>query len=333
MDLIINGTAIRRSSLGARRYYEGVMRHLHWPGGVSETPLASKRWLERPNELLARGRHDAIFWSPSHRGSLLAHNHIVTVLDCINIEYVYRNDWRLPLLRGTFGLLLANARAVVTISHATRDAVLKHFPIDPAKVVAIPGPVDFEIEMAVPELTVAAPDTVLMITNRLPHKNTLRAARALAASSAARRGVVLRVIGALDPDGLAACEKAGVVVEQHSGVPDSVLRQWLRQALFLFSPSLQEGLNLPIAESLSCNGNVLCSDIPVHREFYEDAVLYFDPLSEVAMTNALDAAFARARPWNLPPPVHPRRTFADVAREYRKLFQQVAEQNFPVSAP
>jgi glycosyltransferase involved in cell wall biosynthesis len=163
-----------------------------------------------------------------------------------------------------------------------------------------------------------------MITNALPHKNTALAAQAFAASEAAMRGVSLRVVGSIDPAGLAACRSAGVNVEMRRGVSDADLYDWLADAEFLLSPSLDEGLNLPVAEALAQGGRILCSDIAVHREFYDGQASFFDPRSIDGMILALNKALALDRgEW-------PRRTvpagpsFADVASQYRALFLRLA---------
>ncbi len=335
VSLIINGTAIVRSSLGARRYYDGVMRHLNWPGRVELTRPARWSRLERASELLERGRANSVYWSPCHRGPLFAAHHVVTVLDCINIEHVYRDDWRLPLLRGLLRVIFSNASAVVAISEATRAALLRNFVLEPSKLVVIAGPVDLRdasINLAKSGMQLARAETdyVLMIANALPHKNTANAGRAFAASSAARRGVSLRIVGSMEASGLAACHAAGVRVEQYQGIDDATLQRWLAGCMFLFSPSLEEGLNLPVAEALSCGANVLCSDIAVHREFYHGMALLCDPLHRLAMTEALDDALSRGRHWGLPNPQRPQRSFSDVANDYRVLFKCVADGRTPL---
>ncbi len=305
------------------------MEHLDWPGKTSIRPAVHSRVLNRLSDFVERGRKDAILWSPFHRGPLFAHNHVVTVLDCINIQYSYRNDWRLPLLQANFGALLANATAIVAISNATRDAILDCFDVEQSKVIAIAGPTDFTAEMAnAPEGDVCDTRFILMVTNTLPHKNTVRAARALAASRAPAAVDVLRVVGSLEAAGLAICEAAGLKVECYNGVDDETLRQWMMQCLFLFSPNLEEGLNLPIGEALALGGNVLCSDIPVHREFYDGAVLFCDPLDEHSMVRAVDDALARPHEWKFSGFRTPGRTFSDIARDYRSLFLRVSSGEF-----
>ncbi|QXQ06472.1 glycosyltransferase [Sphingosinicellaceae bacterium] len=325
MDLIVNGTAIAGSSLGARRYYAGVMANLDWPGHVEVAVLTGKT--ARLREMFVRGRPDAIFWSPSHRGPLVARNHVVTVLDCINIEHVYRHDWRLPLLKAIFARLLDNARSVVCISNATRDAVLRNFDIDPAKAIVIAGPIDIEPRLAagqIPENARQPNDFVLLVTNALPHKNTDRAGESFAASSARARGIGLKIVGSMAAPGLAACHDAGVRVERHSNVPDALLQHWVRHCRFVWSPTLAEGLNLPIAEALSLGADVLCSDIPVHREFYDGDVAFFDPLGIGAMVDALESAFDRPRGWHSGPSTRPRPGLRQVGRQYRDLFESLA---------
>jgi glycosyltransferase involved in cell wall biosynthesis len=335
MDLIVNSVGSRRSSWGARRYYEGIVSRLRWPGKIEIPPLPKHRRLERPYELMQRGRRDAIFWSPSHRGPLFAHHHVITVLDCLNVEYTYRNDWRLPIFRRLFNAVLNNAEAVIAISHATRDAVLRNYDVDPGKVVAIPGPIDFSSgvdtmisDESAPTRVVAQDHPegpfVLMITNPLSHKNTVAAGKAFAASGAARAGVTLRVVGALAEEGSRACRTSGVNIEECKGVADSTLARWMKDCEFLFAASLDEGLDLPVGEALSRGANVLCSDIPVHREFYEGRVLWFDPHSHDSMVTAIDDALMRQDPWQLSGCAKPISTFDDVAGEYRALFMRIA---------
>jgi len=318
-DLIINGTAITRSSRGARRYYDGVMANLNWPAEITVTDPWPR--LTRLKELAERGRSDAIYWSPAHRGPLFAHNHVVTVLDCISIEHVYRDDPRLPLLRAMMGRLLSGASRVVCISEATRAAVERNFTIDPDKLTVIAGPTVLPIAAGVRKQT-DNDNFVLMVTNALPHKNSALAAAAFAVSQSRELGVSLRVVGALAEGGAALCAAAGVRVDIHHHVDDATLYCWMRQCRFLLSPSLSEGLNLPIAEAISLGVNVVCSDIAVHQEFYEGDALFFDPFSHDALVAALNKSFERTGRW-FPDSVKLRATFGDVAAQYRALFERV----------
>jgi glycosyltransferase involved in cell wall biosynthesis len=54
------------------------------------------------------------------------------------------------------------------------------------------------------------------------------------------------------------------------------LASWYQRAEVFVSISAYEGFNLPILEALFFQCQVLCSDIPVHRELYQDSVYFCD---------------------------------------------------------
>jgi len=331
VKLVVNGTAVSRTSLGGKRYFNGIFQRLEWDWGKEVRNLKGSNSMARIRELTYLGRKGEIYWSPNQRGPIMASNHIVTVLDCINVEYVYRKDWRLSSYRRLFSLILNNATAVVAISHATRDSILRNYKINPNKIIVIPGPNDFRTEFSLQSLKyskeysfAAEQPFVLLFSNLLPHKNTGSALTAFAASTASRRDIALRVVGPVDATALALCRAAGVTVEHHIGIDDMTLQAWMRSCCFLLSPSLEEGLNLPIGEAISMGVNVLCSDIAVHREFFDGPVRFFDPKDISSIVHALDLAFDDSGSWACKNPFSYSRSFDDVTKEYLKLFQQIA---------
>jgi glycosyltransferase involved in cell wall biosynthesis len=62
-------------------------------------------------------------------------------------------------------------------------------------------------------------------------------------------------------------------------VPAAELRVLYRHASATVCPSLAEGFDYSGVEAMLCGCPVASSDIPVHREIYGDASLYFDPYS------------------------------------------------------
>jgi glycosyltransferase involved in cell wall biosynthesis len=325
MDLIINEAAVQRSSYGVQRYYARVLEHLAWPGQIAK--IAPRQWssLERLLELMYPGRGDAILWTPCQRGPLLAANHVITVHDCINIEYVYRNDWRRGAFRRLFNSILARAAHVVAISNATKAALLRNYRIEAERILVIqsgrdPMPPRAERSDLAERHELTARPYVLMLSNTLPHKNITAACQAFAASRACKAGVVLRVVGTMPEPAERVCRMNGVRLELHSRVNDLQLANWYEGCQFLLSPSLEEGQNLPVAEALALDANVLCSDIAAHREFYSGEVRFFDPHTVPSITAAIDAALDQPGHWPRIAANASRRTFADVAADYRKLF-------------
>jgi len=72
-----------------------------------------------------------------------------------------------------------------------------------------------------------------------------------------------------------------------NAVPAPDLRVLYRNAIATVCPSLGEGFDFSGVESMSSDGVVLASDIPVHREVYDDAAEYFDPYSTASLVKAL----------------------------------------------
>lgn len=68
---------------------------------------------------------------------------------------------------------------------------------------------------------------------------------------------------------------------------DEELATWYQRAEIFVSLSAYEGFNLPILEALYFQCQVLCSDIPVHRELYKDSAYFCDIHNESSTHSAL----------------------------------------------
>ena len=326
VDIIINDVAVRRGSRGARRYFENVMEHLRHPDdNICHSRRYGNPYVERAAEVFSRGRRNAIFWSPAHRGPWFAHNHVVTVLDCINLEYVYRGKPQEPLVRANLRLLLGNAKHIVCISNATRDRVLANFDLELERISAIPGPILFPQGpplSAVEDRSYSRRPRIVLITNKLGHKNTDFAATAISRSRMKAVGGEVVVIGSLTETAYQTLAQANVKCINKLAVSDEEVRQTLLSSSFLLSPSLSEGLNLPVAEALSLGVNVLCSDIPVHREFYDGEVSFFDVESLDSCIDQINLGLDRQVLWHPKVPKH-RLSYPDVAAGYRAIFSNI----------
>lgn len=69
------------------------------------------------------------------------------------------------------------------------------------------------------------------------------------------------------------------IVEFISPDDDTIINLYQHADLFVF-PSLFEGFGLPPLEAVALGCPVILSDIPILREIFEDAAIYFNPLSE-----------------------------------------------------
>jgi glycosyltransferase involved in cell wall biosynthesis len=72
-----------------------------------------------------------------------------------------------------------------------------------------------------------------------------------------------------------------------NSVPAPDLRVLYKHAAVTVCPSLGEGFDFSGVEAMRSGGIVAASDIPVHREIYDDASEYFDPYSTVSLVKVL----------------------------------------------
>src|SRR5260370_35309541 len=70
-------------------------------------------------------------------------------------------------------------------------------------------------------------------------------------------------------------------------VPAADLRLLYKHARATICPSFGEGFDFSGVEAMKSGGVVAASDIPVHREIYDDAVEYFNPYSTPDLARAI----------------------------------------------
>lgn len=116
-----------------------------------------------------------------------------------------------------------------------------------------------------------------------------------------------------------------------SGVPAPDLRVLYKHAAATVCPSLGEGFDFSGAEAMACGGVTVASDIPVHREIYDDAAQYFDPYSTMSLVTALkkvlyapDAAPTRERMVQRGAQVVQRYTPEHIIPKWKEFLEKIA---------
>jgi glycosyltransferase involved in cell wall biosynthesis len=225
-----------------------------------------------------------------------------TVLTIHDVTILLFPQWhpaaRLRLMGQALAPAAARADRIVTPSHYTRHDVLKLLPVDPERVVVVPGGIDpiftprgeAEVATRLAPLGLRPDDYLLFLGTIEPRKNLSRLLEAV--ESAGREIGVLVLAGgqgwnnAAIRDAIVRLTRAGRARDL-GYVPDDLRRPLLAGARAFVYPSLYEGFGLPPLEAMACGTPVLTSNVSALPEVMGDAALYVDPEDVSALTAAL----------------------------------------------
>ena len=134
---------------------------------------------------------------------------------------------------------------------------------------------------------------LLMVSTIEPRKNHTRLIAAWELLKAQNDpNLKLVIVGTLGWDNASIKSALGSWLERGdafmlNAVPAGDLRILYRNALATVCPSLGEGFDFSGVEAMRSGGITIACDIPVHREIYDDAAVYFDPYSTMSLADAL----------------------------------------------
>jgi len=193
--------------------------------------------------------------------------------------------WKREGFRLLLGRAVRGAEAVVTISEAARVEIARTFRISPERVAVVyPWVKDafFAGEGPPPARSPVAGEYLLYVGLRIAHKNLDGLVRAFLLVSGEFPTLKLIVAGRryTTPDMVDRWKADPRLADRLVEIldpSDETLRALYAGARAFVFPSLAEGFGLPPLEAMASGVPVVCSDIPVFREVYGDAVGYVDP--------------------------------------------------------
>jgi glycosyltransferase involved in cell wall biosynthesis len=136
----------------------------------------------------------------------------------------------------------------------------------------------------------------LYVGNAYPHKNLKRLFEAMVSlNENSNEKVILKISSGKSAftkrlEDLIKSLNAGEYIELLGFVPDERLTELYRNSVAFVFPSLSEGFGLPGIEAMEAGTLVLASDIPVFREIYKDAAIYFNPLDFTSIQKSMETA-------------------------------------------
>jgi glycosyltransferase involved in cell wall biosynthesis len=229
-----------------------------------------------------------LFFFPGHNVPLsVPGRYIVSVNDVTVFSPHFRLPWyRKAGFRRLLSRAVHGAETVVTISEVVKEDLIREFGLPPGKIHVI-YPWVKEIFFGPPgDEPLPAPlrgkDYILYVGLRIAHKNVEGVLRAflLLLDDFPKLKLVIAGSRYSTPDVVDRWKGEprlmGRLIEIHDPSDDDIAGLFGGAKAFVF-PSFAEGFGLPPLEAMASGVPVVCSDIPVFREVYGDAVRYVDP--------------------------------------------------------
>ncbi|MBA8816663.1 glycosyltransferase involved in cell wall biosynthesis [Microbacterium halimionae] len=294
-------------------FFPGQLRTLAWVGSSSSSWALGE--VLGANRAARREGVDLV-WAPANFGPIWRGTKRVTSIHDV-IYHQVRGSLRERVSRSvTSWLMNRSARssdAIVTISKATRTAVMTHLGIESDRIsVVLNGssepPANADANSTLGPLGIDTQRKIVLSTgNRMPHKNFEGLLRAVATIAPGERPLTV-IPGSHDDDPLRP------LVETLGLEQDVILPGWVTsdqlEALYTVCdvyacPSLVEGFGLPIVDALRRGCAVVANDVAVLREVGGEVVVYADATNPTdfgmvisgALDPLADTERARAIEW------------------------------------
>ncbi len=193
---------------------------------------------------------------------------------------------------------LDHSAALVTVSEATRRAILAHRPELAERIFTAPPGVSNRFRPhtscsdRLPNVGTPISDYVLTVGQSAPYKNHVGAVRGFAAAFADRPEIHLIIVqrqgaGASQLTSLAHDLGVGGRVHCLSPQDDDALAALYAGALALLHPSLCEGFGMPLAEAMASGCPIVTSNVSAMPEVTAGAALLVDPRDPATIGAAL----------------------------------------------
>jgi glycosyltransferase involved in cell wall biosynthesis len=185
---------------------------------------------------------------------------------------------------------LKKAKKVVTVSEFSKDDIVKHYKIDPAKVDVIYNgvknifhPFSFDEKTIIKEKYTDGKEYFIYVGAIQPRKNLIKLLKAFSIfKKRLQSNMKLVITGRLawkNQEFLQLINtykyKSDVILTGY--VAEQELAALLGSAYALVYPSMFEGFGVPVAEAMKCEVPVLTSEKTSMQEVAGDAALYFNP--------------------------------------------------------
>ncbi len=297
LEPCVNLRTLGSGITGVQRYLLSLLAHMPAELDSVKPPKALQGikghiWEQvyLPTQLRSR-----LLWSPGNTGPIAVSRQVLTVHDAASLDHPEWFERKFALWYGALlPRLIRKVRAIITVSHFSRERIVRLTGVRPERVHVISNgveshfrPVDpTTVEQVKAKFELSSP-YILFVGSLEPRKNLkiLLEAWQLGGFD----GATLAVVGASShlfakmqfdsiPEGVRLLGR----------VEDEVLPALYSGAAGFVYPSVYEGFGLPPLEAMACGCPVAVSDIPAHQEVCGTTAFYFDPFSPEDLSGKLE---------------------------------------------
>jgi glycosyltransferase involved in cell wall biosynthesis len=297
LELCVNLRTLGYRTTGVQRYLLSLLPHM--PAELhsvkpSEALQGIKGHLWEqvylPTQLQRR-----LLWSPGNTGPIGVSRQVLTVHDMASLDHPEWFERKFALwYAALLPRLIRKVRAIITVSHFSRERIVRLAGVKPERVHVIYNGVERRFCPADPKTVTQVRSDIglnspymLFVGSLEPRKNLKMLLEAW--QLGAFDGATLAVVGATGhlfrklefdsiPEGVRLLGR----------VEDKALPALYSGAAGFVYPSIYEGFGLPPLEAMACGCPVAVSDIPAHREVCGGTAMYFDPFSPEDITAKLE---------------------------------------------
>ena len=238
--------------------------------------------------------HRRLLWSPGNTGPIAVSRQVLTVHDAASLDHPEWFERKFALwYAALLPRLIRKVRAVITVSHFSRERIVRLTGVDPGRVHVIGNGVEPRFRPADPKAVKQVrakfdlnSPYILFVGSLEPRKNLKMLLEAW--QLGALDGATLAVVGAsghvFANSGIDTIPPG---VRPLGRVEDEVLPVLYSGATGFVYPSIYEGFGLPPLEAMACGCPVAVSRIPAHQEVFGKAAMYFDPFSPKELSSKL----------------------------------------------
>lgn len=242
---------------------------------------------------LARNGHPPLF-NPANTGPVWYSNNYFTLHD---LAFYHHPEWNSKAFSAWYNILVprlaCNCRHIFTVSQTIRDEIIEYYKTSPGKISVTYNGVSEQMQSAGIKMNIKKEKIILAVGTFSKRKNHQNLVKAFLESSI-KNEYQLIIIGDknkvfadsdLDKHLLA---NTNIKIYERLGTEELI--KMYAKAELLVSLSVYEGFGIPVLEGLYSGCKVVCSDITVYRELYNNYVSFCDPNDIKNISSALSKA-------------------------------------------